>query len=46
MHTVICLLDVDINDNWAVRLVGRYSYIDSNYLDNLQEVTAGIRYTF
>ena len=36
----------DINDNWAVRLVGRYSYIDSNYLDNLQEVTAGIRYTF
>jgi len=36
----------DINDNWAVRLVGRYSYIDSKYLDNLKEVTAGIRYTF
>lgn len=36
----------DIDDNWAVRLVGRYSYIDSDYLDNLQEVTAGIRYTF
>ena len=36
----------DMNENWAMRLVGRYSYIDSKVLDNLQEVTAGIRYTF
>lgn len=36
----------DMNENWAMRVVGRYSYIDSKVLDNLQEVTAGIRYTF
>lgn len=36
----------DINDKWAVRVVGRYSYINSKHLDDLKEVTAGIRYTF
>lgn len=36
----------DINENLAVRVVGRYSYINSRYLDDLKEVTAGIRYTF
>ena len=36
----------DLNDNWAVRVVGRYSYIHSKYMDDLKEVTAGIRYTF
>ena len=36
----------DMNDKWAMRVVGRYTYIDSAILDNLQEVTAGIRYTF
>lgn len=36
----------DMNEHWAMRVIGRYSYIDSAILDNLQEVTAGIRYTF
>ena len=39
-------LQYDMNENWAMRLVGRYSYIDSREVDNLQEVVAGIRYTF
>ena len=36
----------DMNEHWAMRVVGRYSYIDSQILDNLMEATAGIRYTF
>ena len=36
----------DMNEHWALRVVGRYSYIDSKILDNMQEATAGIRYTF
>lgn len=36
----------DFNENWAARVVGRYSYIGTKAVDNLEEVTAGIRYTF
>lgn len=36
----------DMNDHWAMRVVGRYSYIDSKIVDNLMEATAGIRYSF
>lgn len=36
----------DMDDHWAMRVVARYSYIDSKILDNLQEATAGIRYAF
>lgn len=36
----------DMDDHWALRVVGRYTYIDSRVLDNLMEATAGIRYTF
>ncbi len=36
----------DIDENWSARVVGRYSYLNSNALDNLQEVTVGLRYTF
>lgn len=36
----------DFNQNWAARVVGRYSYIGTKAVDNLKEVTAGIRYTF
>ncbi len=39
-------MQYDMNENWAMRLVGRYSYIDSKVLDNLEEITAGVRYTF
>lgn len=33
-------------DNVSMRVMGRYSYIGMNSLDNLMEVTAGLRYTF
>lgn len=36
----------DYNENWSARVVARYSYLDSKVLDNLQEITAGVRYTF
>ena len=36
----------DFTENFAARVVGRYSYIGAKHLDNLMEVTAGIRYTF
>lgn len=36
----------DFNENFAARVVGRYSYIGSKVLKDLKEVTAGIRYTF
>ena len=36
----------DFNDNWSARVVGRYSYIGTKAVDNLKEITAGIRYTF
>lgn len=39
-------MQYDMNEAWAMRVVARYSYIDSKVLDNLQEITAGIRYTF
>ena len=39
-------MQYDMNEHWAFRVVGRYSYIDSKILDNLMEATAGIRYTF
>ena len=36
----------DFTENMSARIVGRYSYIGAKHLDNLMEVTAGIRYTF
>ena len=36
----------DFTENLAARVVGRYSFIGAKHLDNLMEVTAGIRYTF
>ncbi|MBR1605098.1 MAG: porin family protein [Alphaproteobacteria bacterium] len=39
-------IQYDMNEHWAMRVVGRYSYIDSKMLDNLMEATAGIRYSF
>ena len=36
----------DFNENWAARGVRRNSYIGTKAVDNLKEVTAGIRYTF
>ncbi len=34
------------NDNWSARVMARYTYLDMRAVDNLQELSAGIRYTF
>ena len=39
-------LSYDFNNNVSFRLMGRYSYLGMASLDNLMEVTAGLRYTF
>lgn len=36
----------NFTEHFAARVVGRYSFIGAKHLDNLMEVTAGIRYTF
>jgi len=36
----------DFTENISMRVMGRYSYIGMASLDNLMEVTAGLRYTF
>ncbi len=36
----------DFTEHLAARVVGRYSFIGAKHLDNLMEVTAGIRYSF
>lgn len=36
----------DFNDHWAVRVMGRYTYLGMARLNNLKEVTAGLRYSF
>ena len=36
----------DFNDNMSARVVGRYSYVGSAYVNNLMEVTAGLQYRF
>lgn len=36
----------DFTNNVSFRLMGRYSYVGMANLDNLMEVTAGLRYTF
>ncbi len=36
----------DLTENWSARIMGRYSYIGAHDIKSLQEVTAGVRYTF
>lgn len=36
----------DFNEHFAARVVGRYSFIGAKNLDNLMELTAGVRYSF
>lgn len=36
----------NITENIAARVMGRYNYLGMSNLDNFQEVTAGVRYTF
>ena len=39
-------MQYDFNEHVAARVIGRYSYINSNYLNNLMEVNAGLFYRF
>ena len=39
-------LQISINDNVSFRLMGRYSHIDSDYVDNMIDLTAGLRFYF
>jgi opacity protein-like surface antigen len=37
----------DINDAWSARVVARYSFLDKmGGIDNVMDVTAGVRYSF
>jgi opacity protein-like surface antigen len=36
----------DFTEHVSMRVMGRYSYLGMKGLDNLMEVTAGLRYTF
>lgn len=39
-------IQYDFTEHLAARIMGRYSYIGMNRVNNLKEVTAGLRYTF
>lgn len=39
-------LQYDMNDHWSARVIGRYSYVGANRLDNFKEVAAGMLYRF
>ena len=36
----------NFNEHVSARVMGRYTYVDTKYLDSLMEVNAGLRYTF
>ena len=46
MNPNLNLYGYDFNDNMSARVVGRYSYVGSAYVNNLMEVTAGLQYRF
>lgn len=39
-------MQYDMNEHWAARVIGRYSYVGANRLDNYMEVAAGMLYKF
>lgn len=39
-------MQYDFNEHWAARVMGRYTYLGMARLNNLKEVTAGLRYSF
>ena len=39
-------MEYDFTDNLAARVIGRYSYVGTHYLNNLMEVNAGMMYKF
>lgn len=36
----------DFDEHWGIRVMGRYTYLGMARLNNLKEVTAGLRYSF
>ncbi len=36
----------DFNQHFAARVMGRYNYIGAKHLDNMKEITVGLRYSF
>lgn len=39
-------MQYDMNEHWSARVIGRYSYVGANRLDNYKEVAAGVLYRF
>lgn len=39
-------MQYDFNEHFAFRMMGRYSYLGMSRVNNLKEVTAGLRYMF
>ena len=39
-------MQYDFNEHVAARVIGRYSYVNTSYLNNLMEVNAGLLYRF
>lgn len=39
-------MQYDFNEHFAFRMMGRYTYLGMNRVNNLKEVTAGLRYMF
>ncbi|MBR2298957.1 MAG: porin family protein [Alphaproteobacteria bacterium] len=39
-------MQYDFNEHFAMRVMGRYTYLGMNRVNNLKEVTAGFRYMF
>ncbi len=39
-------MQYNFTENFAARVVGRYSYIGARNLDNLMEVTTGVKFMF
>lgn len=38
--------EYNLTDNWAVRAMARYSWIDIDGVDGMTELSAGVKYTF
>jgi len=39
-------MQYDFTEHFAFRMMGRYTYLGMNRIDNFKEVTAGLRYSF
>ena len=39
-------MQYDMSNHWSARVIGRYSYVGANRLDNFKEVSVGMLYRF